>query len=539
MGRGHGSPGIAALPVPALPSVGVPRSVPKVPALPSRFSPQAPMVRGPSLSGPSPLGAVALAIPGPLPIPGAPPLAGAVENTARLPVPPRLPSIAALEPPSNAGVPPAVSSSLGSVPPPSLSDPLVLTKIKPTVAVLPGLEWTSPRDSSDALAGLGGNMGAMPSAESPSVMAPEEPAEAEPIAPIGTPNASVLWAIPGLEAPSTAPVFLPSPVADPAATMPFGLSDLADLAGMEGVLTPASAPVPSGTPAASVHANAPPAPSAPPPPPAPDPATLRIERLSDFPVSESLAELASRDRRKRHRGIHPVAWGLIAMCAALGGVLAWIFLFPSPVAPPTLATGASSSRLDDSKAKLPLSKPPALSDPQKEPRESDSAAPVSAPVPGGPAVALAGALPLAGAPGLASAGRTAPEPDKSVVKAAAPCDPRMDPLCSAVGGPDAPGGATGSGESNGGLTPDQLSATVNRNRGGVQRGCMPLVQAGAVKVTVTLTIGPSGGVSAVSTSGGSGNSAVVGCIRSKVSGWHFPSSGGTTQVSVPFQLIAQ
>ena len=115
----------------------------------------------------------------------------------------------------------------------------------------------------------------------------------------------------------------------------------------------------------------------------------------------------------------------------------------------------------------------------------------------------------------------------------------MDPLCSAVGGPDAPGGATGSGESNGGLTPDQISATVNRNSSGVQRGCMPLVQAGTVKVTVTLTIGPSGGVSAVSTSGESGNNAVVGCIRSKVSGWHFPSSGGTTQVSVPFLLIAQ
>ena len=477
---------------PSLQPAGIPRHipVPRVPTLPVGPSsvgrkPLAPLPPPAGFRGFTPLPAPPIfGIPGPLPIP---------------------------EP-----------SGAVSIPPPSVSDPLVLTRIKQEVVPLPGLSEPTPRDSADPLAGLAENL---PVATPPPAPAPAPAPALAPAPPLG--DAPAPLAPPGdAPAPATPPE---DPSTDP-------LTDPID--------EPAALPVEAAFTAPAAVSVAPAAPAA------PEDSSLHIERLSEFPQADSFADVGERDRRKRQRGIHPLAWGLIAMCAALGGVVAWIFLAPGPAASTEPSRTAASSRVLSVRTSRPSEPASAASSDGSATALNANGASPSEPTADGAAGGVAVASPLGGASGLTpitgtGAGATGSEGakgdkgDKGSAKAAAPCDPKTDPFCSAVGGPDGGSGTSVRGDSSAGLTQDQISATISRSSGSVQRACLPLVQSGAVKVNVTLTIGPSGNVSAVSTSGGGGNGGVVSCIRSKVSGWHFPSSGGTTQATVPFMLIAQ
>jgi len=57
---------------------------------------------------------------------------------------------------------------------------------------------------------------------------------------------------------------------------------------------------------------------------------------------------------------------------------------------------------------------------------------------------------------------------------------------------------------------------------------------------VTITVSPSGSVQNVSTSGDPrGYRGLAGCIASRVRGWQFSASSGTTTVNVPFVFAAQ
>lgn len=272
-------------------------------------------------------------------------------------------------------------------------------------------------------------------------------------------------------------------------------------------------------------------------------ATVPAEVGADF----ELEALGDRERRQRSRGLHPMAWGFIAMCAALGGVAAWVFLGSPPPKPDSgkpgssgeLATQGTNAPSADLVGSAPSASSTAL--------PASSAEAGTEPAASGEAVQPALAM-NSNAPPLSGFGPSNPTPQASAAAtdkasstkgADAPCDPRTDPFCSSVGGPDGGSGGPGKGGSSAALTPEQISSVIGRNASSVQRACIPLVQNGAVKVTVSMTIGPAGNVTSVSTSGGGNNGSVVSCIRSRVSGWTFPSSGGSSSVSVPFQLIAQ
>jgi hypothetical protein len=111
----------------------------------------------------------------------------------------------------------------------------------------------------------------------------------------------------------------------------------------------------------------------------------------------------------------------------------------------------------------------------------------------------------------------------------------------ATGGPS---GATGGG---GQLDGGQIQTTVSRYTGSVKRRCwQPALDARAkdapmtAKVTVAITIGPSGSVQGATTSGDPrGYTGLANCIASSVRAWQFPASGGTTQANVPFVFAGQ
>jgi hypothetical protein len=120
----------------------------------------------------------------------------------------------------------------------------------------------------------------------------------------------------------------------------------------------------------------------------------------------------------------------------------------------------------------------------------------------------------------------------------------LTPAPGAPGGPT-PGGATPSG--GGQLDAGQIQATVGRYTGSVKRSCwQPALDSRdanaptSARVLVTITVGPSGSVQNVSTSGEPrGYPGLAGCIAGRVRAWQFPATGGTTTVNVPFVFAAQ
>ena len=60
------------------------------------------------------------------------------------------------------------------------------------------------------------------------------------------------------------------------------------------------------------------------------------------------------------------------------------------------------------------------------------------------------------------------------------------------------------------------------------------------RVSVTISMNPSGAVDNVTTSGDpKGYPNLAHCIESKVRAWRFPRSGGATTAQVPFVFAAQ
>ncbi len=116
-------------------------------------------------------------------------------------------------------------------------------------------------------------------------------------------------------------------------------------------------------------------------------------------------------------------------------------------------------------------------------------------------------------------------------------------------GPKGPGENSGSAASAGGqLDSAALQSTVARYTPSVKRGCwQPALDSrdkdapGSARVSVAITISPSGSVQDVSVNGGDprGYRGLASCIAGRVRGWQFPASGGTTTVNVPFVFVAQ
>jgi hypothetical protein len=120
-----------------------------------------------------------------------------------------------------------------------------------------------------------------------------------------------------------------------------------------------------------------------------------------------------------------------------------------------------------------------------------------------------------------------------------------------AGGPgpgSSPGTSSGSSSGSGGqLDSGQIQSTVSRYTGSVKRSCwQPALDSkdpsapSSARVTVTITVGPSGNVQNVTTTGDPrGYPGLAGCIAGRVRSWQFPATGGTTTANVPFVFAAQ
>ena len=110
-------------------------------------------------------------------------------------------------------------------------------------------------------------------------------------------------------------------------------------------------------------------------------------------------------------------------------------------------------------------------------------------------------------------------------------------------GPDVAQAAAPGGQ----LDTASISRVVSNFTPSVRRGCWDpaLVSRGpdapsTARVSVSITVAPSGNVEGVTTSGDpKGYPNLAHCIESKVRGWKFPRSSGTTTANVPFVFAAQ
>lgn len=112
---------------------------------------------------------------------------------------------------------------------------------------------------------------------------------------------------------------------------------------------------------------------------------------------------------------------------------------------------------------------------------------------------------------------------------------------------DTPGSTSQGGPGGGQLDQTQLSSVVQRYTPSVKRSCWQPALDGrdrdaptSARVSVAITISPSGSVQDVNASGDPrGYRGLAQCIAGRVRGWQFPPSGGSTTVNVPFVFVAQ
>jgi hypothetical protein len=95
------------------------------------------------------------------------------------------------------------------------------------------------------------------------------------------------------------------------------------------------------------------------------------------------------------------------------------------------------------------------------------------------------------------------------------------------------------------LSEGEINGVVAQNRPLIKRKCWdPAVSSksgsGSARVSASIVIGPSGSVQSVSASGSEKDfPGLSGCIASKIKGWKFPASNGTTPVNIPFVFASQ
>ncbi len=244
---------------------------------------------------------------------------------------------------------------------------------------------------------------------------------------------------------------------------------------------------------------------------------------------------AGADRRGKGRGLHPMAYALVAMATAFGGVAAW-FIFGKKATPVVAqietqpGMGKANSRLAGS-----VKKAVAGSDQPASPK--------------GSAIALKDGNGAPRDPGQWSGGKStgngiSPKPDGTggaakLPPAPTPCTDPDDPFCNS-GGPEGPRNTAGSdGQTGSGspLTPSQVNSTVGKYSGSLKRRCRAMVTKGNAKVSASIRVSPSGSVSSVAVSGGSNVPGLAGCVRSRISNWRFPTAGASTTVNVSYNFL--
>ena len=183
---------------------------------------------------------------------------------------------------------------------------------------------------------------------------------------------------------------------------------------------------------------------------------------------------------------------------------------------------------------------------------------VDRPVPGAEQPAAVAQEPAAGvAPGADSVGTKPGTKPKVGVKPVAANDGEkgggltglkgLDGLRPGGPGPGSSPGTTSTPGGAGQLDSGQIQATVSRYTGSVKRSCwQPALDSRdpsaptSARVVVTITVGASGNVQNVTTSGEPrGYPGLASCIAGRVRSWQFPATGGTTTANVPFVFAAQ
>lgn len=149
------------------------------------------------------------------------------------------------------------------------------------------------------------------------------------------------------------------------------------------------------------------------------------------------------------------------------------------------------------------------------------------------------------APPVATADKASPKPGAVAAKPAT--TPSANPnkanplgLDGLVGGsgPSVGGGASAA-KGSGSITTDQIEQTVRNYSLGVRRTCWERsgVQTPSVNINAKVTVVSSGQVSNVEATGN--DPVVAKCIEGQVKSWHFPASGETTTVNIPFKFVRQ
>jgi len=234
---------------------------------------------------------------------------------------------------------------------------------------------------------------------------------------------------------------------------------------------------------------------------------------------------------KRQVRLHPAAVAFIGLLGVLGGVLITVMLVGNKQAPvtPTVQIVTVTA--------------PAATAPGGE-------APGAAP--GGSGIALSenaivGDNSKSGGVRLASARDAGPNtPAEKSPGEATPLSVGLQDMPGMagpnVGGPT-PGAAN---HSLPALEQSDIQRVVSQNVGFVRRQCWEPALASrspnapsSAKVTVAISIGADGSVQSASASGGGGYPDLASCVGSRVRGWKFPPSSGTSNASVPFVFAAQ
>jgi predicted Zn finger-like uncharacterized protein len=235
------------------------------------------------------------------------------------------------------------------------------------------------------------------------------------------------------------------------------------------------------------------------------------------------------------RGVHPIVWAFIAMCAAFGGVAAWAIFFKKPSGPQVVyQTTTVTAPGPGGTAPQPGTPNPNGAEPghagDVTPGDSGSPTTNSPNNPGGKST------------GSGAWTSKSAKPDSTGGTA----DP-VDPTGFDVGpgtGPKATSGST-SDSGKGQLSAGEIEGVVNRNKPTISRRCWdPAYDASdgktkSAKVTANVTIGPSGAVTSVTASGGGNFPALAGCVQGSIAGWRFPPADGDSHTVIPFSFSKQ
>ena len=238
---------------------------------------------------------------------------------------------------------------------------------------------------------------------------------------------------------------------------------------------------------------------------------------------------ASTSMPAKRRGVHPIAWAFVAMCAAFGGVAAWaVFLRKPETVIITNTVPGAPTQVGGINGAAPPAPPTDM--------PTGGVAPQST----GGSVAMNGSQGTQVGPGtskIAKPDSTGGTPGGS--------DINRDGFGLTPGGPNV-GPDTSNGGSHGQLSQGEIEGVVTRNKPGITRRCWEPAwdarDSGAgksAKVSVSLTVGPTGSVSGSQASGGEHFPGLASCIASSVKAWQFPPSDGSTPVNIPFSFNKQ